>query len=64
MSKEWFDQHYPVVASDFEEWWLGDYGPPENYSSDWDEEDEYWIRKGFALRGWKAGHLAGFMKNK
>jgi hypothetical protein len=54
MSKEWFEKFYPEKDPEFEAWWLKDYGPPEQYASSEDEQDEYWIRKGFALRGWKA----------
>ena len=57
MSKEWFEEHYPEKDGDFEEWWIKDYGPPEQYSQEQDEQDEYWIRKGFALRGWRTANL-------
>lgn len=55
MSKEWFDKHHSSKSDEvFEGWWKATYGPPESYGSEQDEQDDYWIRKGFALMGWIA----------
>ena len=52
--KEWFELHYPEPEPEFEAWWLAEYGPPESYLQEKDEQNEYWVRKGFALMGWRA----------
>lgn len=55
MSKEWFDKHWASAETlEFVEWWLGDYGSPDDYSPDDAEQNEYWVRRGFALMGWLA----------
>lgn len=51
----------PVITEEFERWWLGFYGPPENYVYEHEPEymtddamNEYYIRKTFAWHGWSA----------
>lgn len=55
MSKEWFDARIQMTSEPFEAWWLEFYGKPEAYENNHDEQDEYWVRKGFAWHGW-TGH--------
>lgn len=45
----WFDKHWAKeITNDFAEWWLSDYGPPEDY----EDTEEYFIRMSFAFMGW------------
>ncbi len=56
MSKKWYDKYkkkYETQA--FRSWWVSFYGNPKDYSDMDKEQDEYWIRKGFALEGYIAG---------
>ena len=54
MSREWFEEHFKATSPAFEAWWLAFYGKPDDYDGFQSEQDEYWIRKGFAWHGWKA----------
>lgn len=51
MSKKWFEEHYRC-SEIFETWWLTFYGSQDQYT----DQDEYWIRKGFAWVGWEAAY--------
>jgi hypothetical protein len=61
-SDDWFDAHYShLLTPEFEQWWVGFYGTPEDYVAsmrDFQEGDpgqhEYFIRAAFALNGWRA----------
>lgn len=51
VSNIWYDKHWlNRETDDFRRWFLTYYGPPEDY----DEQGEYWTRRGFALIGWLA----------
>jgi len=53
MSKEWYDKNYKdSEPTEFIKWFTGEYGNPLDYEDDKYEQDEYWIRRGFALMGW------------
>lgn len=62
MSQEWYDRHWRErETQEFVTWFVDDYGGcpslrPEMYVGSYlDEEvDEYWLRRGFSLRGWIA----------
>ena len=55
MSKEWYNKHHlSKETPEFVEWFLSYYGPPELYGIDQGEQDEYWVRRGFAMAGWTA----------
>ena len=44
--REWLQKETPGFVT----WWAGYYGQPEDYV----EQDEYWVRRAFALAGWLA----------
>lgn len=55
MGKEWYDEHHknketPKLLS----WFINFYGKSDDYEDIESEQDEYWIRRGFALMGWIA----------
>ena len=53
MSENWYDTHWRQQETpEFVSWWIGEYGNPEDYDEVEYEQDEYWVRKGFALMGW------------
>lgn len=55
MSLYWYNKYwkkYELVK--FNSWYIEFYGTPTAYSSEQSEQDEYWLRKGFALMGWLA----------
>ena len=58
MSKEWYDKHHKEKETEeFNDFWMRFYDSCTY--DDPDEEDEYWIRKGFALIGWSAHNDMG-----
>ena len=49
MSIGWYDDHWKErETADFRHWFLNEYG----YADDYECQDEYWVRRGFALMGW------------
>jgi hypothetical protein len=49
--KVWYDKHWKSKETpEFNKWFLKDYGVPEDFSDS--DDDEYWVRKAFALMGW------------
>lgn len=48
-----------TVVGPFEVWWLGFYGPVENYT----DPDEYWTRKAYSWWGWCAAGKITERKN-
>ncbi len=56
MSLVWYNKFWKEKETlDFSLWFRKEYGEVLNYHID--EEDEYYLRKGFALMGWLAGIL-------
>ena len=54
-SDAWFSKfHASDLTEDFKSWWLDYYGTPDVYANTEDEQQEYWTRCAFALRGWLA----------
>lgn len=50
----WFvEYHVDNLTSDFTQWWLNDYGVPDDYEDL--DLDEYWVRCAFALKGFIFG---------
>ena len=39
---------------EFVKWFENSYGKSTDYDDSWNEQDEYWRRRGFALMGWLA----------
>lgn len=51
----WFTEFCTDDLTDgFKEWWVDYYGIPADYTSKYNEPEDYWIRCAFALAGWKA----------
>ena len=49
----WYDEHWKEKETDeFNEWWLVYYGPLERFKDEIEGEDEFYMRKAFALMGW------------
>lgn len=62
MSKNWYEEHHATDETpEFNRWFYEYYGKPEDYDSE-SEQDEFWVRKSFALRGWNAC-LSQFIKD-
>ena len=52
---DWFAKfHAGNLTAEFCEWWLNEYGRPEEFEEDFEEQHEYWTRCAFALMGWIA----------
>jgi hypothetical protein len=53
MSLFWYSKHWgKKETKEFVEWFEKDYGAPNEFPSDDYEQDEYWLRRGFALYGY------------
>ncbi len=60
MSEYWYDGHWrKKETADFISWFIQEYGLPVDYDSCQSEQDEYWLRRGFALMGWLAALKKG-----
>ena len=56
MSLIWYNKFWKEKETlDFSSWFREEYGEALGYINE--EEDEYYIRRGFALMGWLAGIL-------
>ncbi len=54
MSKKWYDLNWKLKETNaFNAFWLDFYGDVEEYQ----DMDDYWIRKAFALAGWHGKEL-------
>ena len=64
MSDPWYNKYWrDKECSEFRDWFLRWYGVPEDYPED--DPEEYWLRRGFALAGWKAaGFTEGYAQAK
>ncbi|MCK9577296.1 MAG: hypothetical protein M0R51_15430 [Clostridia bacterium] len=55
MSKYWYDKYHKEKESpEFLSWFINCYGADTNFEDVESEQDEYWVRRGFALMGWNA----------
>jgi hypothetical protein len=69
MSEEWYRKYHANTGgcgeiTSFEKWWLDVYGPPEGFDfQDLEDENDYWIRKGFARIGWAASRNIKFSES-
>ena len=55
MIDAWYEEHWKNKETDnFLKWWLEYYGVAADYENVIDEQEDYWIRRGFALAGWLA----------
>lgn len=51
----WFLRHHIYfLTPEFCHWWVGYYGTPEQCEETEVEQEEYYVRMAFALKGWKA----------
>ena len=53
MSEWWYNKYWrDKETPEFVEWVETEYGKPKDYQNTIREQDEYWVRRGFALMGW------------
>lgn len=51
--KMWYDKYWKVKETpEFIAWFKKGYGDAKDFSSDPIEQNEYWVRRAFALMGW------------
>lgn len=52
---DWYEKyHLKRETPEFNKWWIKFYNEPTDYDEREEEQNEYWIRKSFALEGWLA----------
>jgi hypothetical protein len=52
---DWYNKHWKGKETEaFLKWWSATYGSAEDYGNDLGEQEDYYLRKGFALMGWLA----------
>jgi len=57
LMKEWYQKYHVMHETDaFLFWWYHFYGYPEEYLENKNEQEEYWVRRAFALMGFNAGY--------
>ena len=50
----WFAKYHAQYLTDsFKAFWVGFYGPPDDYTKEHGEQEEYWGRCAFCLIGWR-----------
>lgn len=55
VDKMWFDKFFgDKITPEFKKFFEDFYGTPDQYLSTEDEQNEYWLRCGFAWIGWSA----------
>ncbi len=53
---EWYESlHRGNETPEFNDWFVRIYELPVRYEDTREEQDEFWRRKAFALKGWLAG---------
>jgi len=56
MSSTWYDKYWKEKETpSFVAWFKKEYGTSSDYVPEPDEQEEYWVRRAFALMGW-LGH--------
>lgn len=51
----WYDKYWRNKETDtFVSWFEKEYGLNSDFDPGLDEQEEYWLRRGFALMGWLA----------